>query len=335
MSKKFKIFGMGNALVDREFSIDDAKLAELNIDKGLMTLIEADRLEELLAKLSNQEHAKAGGGSAANTMMAAQLLGSDTFYSCKVANDAQGDFFYNELVAKGIVTNLSANERPEGNTGTCIVKITPDAERTMCTYLGITATYSEAELDDTALTASEYLYIEGYLVAAEDACRAAIKAKQLADQAGVKTSITLSDPNMVQFFKQNIIDIIGDGVDLIFCNEQEALMFCETDDLTVAQESLKKYAKTSAITLGSEGALVFDGQSSYQVETAKVNVLDTVGAGDTFAGGFLYALTQGLGYKEAAAIANHAAGLVVSKLGPRLNENEAQQILNTTVAAQA
>ncbi|MDF1795579.1 MAG: adenosine kinase [Coxiellaceae bacterium] len=333
MRKKFKIYGMGNALVDREYAIDDAKLAELNIDKGLMTLIEADRLDELLTQLG-QERAKAGGGSAANTMMAAQLLGADSFYSCKVANDAQGDFFYNELTAKGIVTNLSANERPSGNTGTCIVKITPDAERTMCTYLGITATYSEAELDSTALVDSEYLYIEGYLVAAENACKAAIKAKQLADKAGVKTSITLSDPNMVQFFKQNLCDIIGDGVDLLFCNEQEALMFCETDDVVVAQETLKRYAKTSAITLGSKGALVFDGENSYQVATAKFNVIDTVGAGDTFAGGFLYALTHGLDFKQAAKIANHAAGLVVSKLGPRLNENEAQQILSATAAEQ-
>ncbi len=331
MTKQFKIYGMGNAMVDREYAIDDAKLSDLNIDKGLMTLIEADRLDELLTKLG-QERARSGGGSAANTMMAAQLLGANTFYSCKVANDAQGDFFYDELTSKGIVTNLSASDRPEGNTGTCIVKITPDAERTMCTHLGITATYSENEMDADALANSEYLYIEGYLVAADNACNAAIKAKQLADQSGVKTTLTLSDPNMVHFFRQNLIEIIGDGVDLIFCNEQEALMFCDTDDIAVAQQTLKKYAKTSAITLGSKGALVFDGHNSYQVATAKFNVVDTVGAGDTFAGGFLYALTQGLSYQQAAAIANQAAGLVVSKLGARLNEDEAQKILNSGIA---
>lgn len=327
MQKHYDIYGMGNALVDIEFKIDDQELEKLGIEKGVMTLVEQAEMQRLLSQLSHIKHNTTSGGSAANTVITAQVLGNKNFYSCKVAKDAYGDLFVKQFKEFNLDSNIHNGERENGTTGQCLVKITPDAERTMATFLGITAHYSEREMDYEALEKANYLYIEGYLSAQEQATAAALKAKQVAAQNGVKTALTLSDPNMVKFCKNNLLAIIDNGVDLIFCNEHEAMMFCETDDLAQAKEKLKQYCKTYAITLGSKGVCVFDGSRTQTIAGQKVNVINTVGAGDIFAGSFLYGLSQGYNYAEAARLANIAAGKVVAKLGPRLNQAEADAVL--------
>lgn len=327
MKQHYDIYGMGNALVDTEFRLEDHELEKLGIQKGMMTLIDHERLLELIHQLKHVQCNRASGGSAANTIITSQLLGNKTFYSCKVANDAAGDLFLTELLAQEVATNLTYENREAGITGECLVKITPDSERTMCTYLGATNTYSDKEMNLDALKNSKYLYIEGYLSAQPTATKTAIHAKHLAETHGVKTSITLSDPTIVNYFKNNFLTIIGHGVDLIFCNEQEALMFCETEDLEIAKNTLKKYAKTYAITLGAHGVCVFDGKTTATVPSTKVKVINTVGAGDTFAGAFLYALSKNYDYVQAAILANLAAAQVVTKLGPRLDAEEVALVM--------
>lgn len=327
MHNTFDLYGMGNALVDAEFTLSDKALEALGIEKGVMTLVEHEEMTRLLKALEHLHCTRASGGSAANTIMTAQILGNQTYYSCKVANDPQGDLFLTQFTEQGVSTNLNETNREDGSTGTCIVKITPDAERTMCTYLGITSEYSEREMDFDALNHSKCLYIEGYFAAQPNATKAAIKAKQIAEKSNIKTSITLSDPNIVKFFKENLLAIIGTGVDLIFCNEHEAMMLCDTDDLDVAKEQLKKYTKTYAITLGSKGACIFDGKQSMTVPGENVDVINTVGAGDIFAGAFLYALSKGNDYTKATKLANIAAGQVVTKVGGRINQADAKLIL--------
>lgn len=333
MTKPFDVYSMGNALVDIEFEIDDAMLDQLGIEKGVMTLIELDRLNELLSTLNHINHKKACGGSASNTIMTTQLLGGKSFCSCKVANDEMGDFFLEALLQHDVKTNLTRDNRETGTTGNCIVKITPDAERTMCTYLGITSCYSLKEHDDAALKQAKYLYIEGYLSAQADATDAVLHAKKTALENNVKTSITLSDPNMVRFCRDNLNKMIGDGVDLLFSNEQEALLFCETDNIESAAETMKTYSKTFAITLGAKGVLIFDGNQMQTVPGKKVNVLNTVGAGDTFAGAFLYGITHGHSYEASARLANIAAGQVVTTLGPRITPEQAKKILSAFAIA--
>jgi fructokinase len=322
------LYGRGNARGVIEYSLSDEELTELGIDKGLMTLVEQDTLEALFKRLAHKPKNIACGGSAGNTTLTTQAFGARTFYSCKVANDAMGDLFYQGLTQLNVATNLTEHGRDAGTTGRCLVKITPDAERTMCTHLGITQDFSDKELDEAALTHSRYLYIEGYLVASDSARAACITAKKTADTHQVKTAITLSDPNMIQFFKDGLMEMIGDGVDILFCNEAEAKLFTQTDDLSVATQVLKKSARTFAITLGSQGALIFDGQNEHLVPGETVKVINTVGAGDVFAGAFLYALTQNMSYLDAAQLANQAAGKVVTTLGPRLTVEECQAILN-------
>jgi sugar/nucleoside kinase (ribokinase family) len=323
--KSFHVYGIGNALVDIDFEVGIHTLERLNINKGVMTLIDELTHYRLLEELDGIKHLKACGGSAANTLFTMQQLGAKTFYSCKVGNDEAGDFFYRDLIMHGIQTNLHENVR-DGVTGKCIVLVTPDADRTMNTFLGATAGFSKVQLSEAALRNSEYIYIEGYLVAQPGACEAAIRAREIAEKHAVKTAVTLSDPNMVTYFKEGLHAIIGNKVDLLFCNEKEATLFTNTHQVSEAKQALKKYAKSFAITLGGEGALIFDGQEFLSVPAHPVNVLDTVGAGDVFSGAFLYGITHGYSYREAGHLASLAASKVVSKFGPRLNNQEITEV---------
>jgi sugar/nucleoside kinase (ribokinase family) len=326
MNKKYHVYGIGNALVDIDIQISDDKLKALNIEKGVMTLIDENRHQELLDKIDGMEQVHSCGGSAANTLIAVSQLGGNGFYSCKVAHDTCGDIFVNDLHAHGLDSNFKTLSRKHGVTGKCLVLVTPDAERTMNTFLGITETFSVNELNEKAIANSEYLYIEGYLATSQTGRLAAIKAKEIAENNNVKTSITLSDPNMTRFFSENLHEMIGHGVDVLFCNHEEALIFAKTNDLTHAIDYLKNYATKLCITLGAKGALYIDGQSKNEVKGFSIDAIDTVGAGDMFAGSFLYAITHGVQETDAVKFANYCSAQVVAKYGPRLNDKTIQNI---------
>lgn len=315
----YHIYGIGNALVDKEFEVDDAFFTKAGIEKGMMTLIDEQQLASMLDTLSSDYGLKkrACGGSAANTIIGATYFGAKTFYTCNVASDETGDFYVADLKAAGVDTNMDG-ERDAGVTGKCLVMVTPDAERTMNTYLGITSDLHEKHINEQALAQSEYVYIEGYLVTSDTSRSAAIRVRELARQHGVKVAMTFSDPAMVQFFKDGLIEMLGDGVDLLFCNEQEAKLLADTDDLNTAVEHLKTVAKTFAITLGSKGALAFDGTTLHEIAPNAVTAVDSNGAGDMFAGAFLYAITHGYGFAAAGRLASAASAQVVSQFGPRL-----------------
>ena len=318
---------MGNALVDLVTEVSDAFIAEHKIEKGLMTLVDEDRQVELVSAIDVQSAERQCGGSAANTIIGASQFGARCYYSCKVANDEWGDFYLKDLAANGVDTTLTSDTLSEGTTGKCLVMTTDDAERTMNTFLGITATYAPTDIDEAALAESEYLYIEGYLVTGDESRDAMKTAKRFAEENAVKTSITLSDPFVAQVFKDQMRDVIGDGVDLLFCNEEEALSFTDTTSIDDAKEALKNIAKTFAITLGAKGALVFDGANESLIEPFPTKALDTNGAGDMFAGAFLYGITSGMDFARAGKLASLASSKVVSKFGPRIEATQAKALL--------
>ncbi|MDT8398849.1 MAG: adenosine kinase [Pseudomonadales bacterium] len=332
--RKYHVYGIGNALVDKEFEVDDKFFTHENIQKGVMTLVDAESQETLLDRLMSHYKLKkrAGGGSAANSIYAICQFGGNTFYSCKVSNDEFGDFYIQELGDHNIHTNLGQN-REDGVTGKCLVMVSPDAERTMLTNLGISETLSPADLVEEALIDSEYLYIEGYLVTSPSGRAACIEAKKIAEAHGVKTSLTLSDPGMVQFFRGGMEDMIGKGVDLLFANDVEALTWTGKDSIEEAAEGLKQIAKQFVITLGSEGALLFDGQQYIKTAPNKVTAVDTNGAGDMFAGAFLYAISSGHDFATAGKLASLAAATTVSNFGPRLSPDKHQEILKKIIPA--
>lgn len=321
--RKYDIYGLGAALVDTEIEVNDQDLNEFKVDKGLMTLVDEARQSELLNLLEGHliTASRASGGSAANSIIAAQYFGASTFYSCKVANDDNGQFYLSDLSDAGVAYS-EKSVAEDGITGKCLVMITPDAERTMNTFLGVSESLSVTQIDEAALKASNFVYLEGYLVTSASARPAAVKVRELAEANGVKTALSLSDPGIVEFFHEGLSEMIGDQVDILFCNRDEALKFTKTGTLEEAATALGSIARSYAITLGADGALVFDGADSYKVPSPKVKAVDTNGAGDMFAGAFLYALSQNCHYEKAAEFANRAAAKVVSQFGPRLTADQ-------------
>jgi sugar/nucleoside kinase (ribokinase family) len=324
---KYDVYGIGNALVDTEFEVEDNFFTDHKVEKGLMTLVDDARQAYLVNQISSERVKKQSGGSAANTIIAVNQFGGSSFYSCKVANDDYGLFYMNDLKESGIDTNLNTGELPEGTTGKCLVMVTPDADRTMNTFLGISSSLDASVLNEDALADSKFLYLEGYLVTSDQGVEAMLQAKALAEKHGVQTSITLSDPGIVEFFKPQFEQVIGDGVDLLFCNEDEALKYTGTNSLLEAREKMKYVAKRFAITLGKNGVMIFDGDTFIDIESFPVTAIDTNGAGDMFAGAFLYAISHGHSYAQAGKIASLAASKVVSKFGPRLDAGQAKEVL--------
>lgn len=324
----YHVYGIGNALVDIEYQVDNEFLSLHHIEKGMMTLVDETRQVELIKALDKHMIKKQSGGSAANTIIASSQFGADCFYSCKVADDHWGDFYVNDLIGAGVDTNLTLRPRHTGLTGRCLVMVTGDADRTMNTFLGITTEFSTHELVKDALTKSEWLYIEGYLVANPTSQKTMVAARQIAQAGQVKTALTFSDPNMVKFFKEGLDEVIGEGIDLLFCNEDEALTYTRSKNINDARTALKQVAKTFIITQGKNGAMIFDGDTFVDIEPYAVDAVDTNGAGDMFAGAFLYGITHGHSYAQAGKIASLASSKVVAQFGPRLQWHQAKEILN-------
>ena len=189
--RQYDVYGLGNALVDIQFRVDPSFFEVMGIDKGVMTLIDGDRQQMLIDALGGKEMARSSGGSAANTMIALANCGGRGYYGCKVAQDADGAFYLRDLSAAGVAS--SPSNRGEGVTGKCLVMITADADRTMNTFLGITSTFGVAQIEDAVIADSEFIYIEGYLIAADDGFEAAQVAQKVARERGTKVALTLSD----------------------------------------------------------------------------------------------------------------------------------------------
>ncbi|MDF1630438.1 MAG: adenosine kinase [Alcanivoracaceae bacterium] len=319
MTQRYDIYAIGNALVDTEVEVSDAFLERMGIGKGIMTLVDEARQHELVAALNSETrvHRRASGGSACNTAVAAQYFGAQTFYACRVADDDTGHFFVDDLHAAGVDTNM-AGDKSSGVSGKCLVMITPDAERTMNTFLGISETVGAEAVIEDQVAASRFAYIEGYLVTSPSARAAAIRLRETAKQAGVRTALTFSDPAMVQFFADGLREMIGDGVDILFCNEAEALGFSGADNIDAAIDVLRTHANALVITRGAQGARLWDGERIIDIEPFPVKAVDSNGAGDMFAGAFLYALSQNHDFATAGRLASAAAARVVSDFGPRL-----------------
>jgi sugar/nucleoside kinase (ribokinase family) len=325
--KKYDVYGLGNALVDIVTEVSDQFIKDHEVEKGVMTLVEEDRQHQLVTAMNIKEEDMQCGGSAANTVIATSQFGGKSYYSCKVANDVAGLFYLKDLKSNGIDTYLTEQTAPSGITGKCLVMTTPDAERTMNTYLGITSDLSSKEIQEEALKDSKYLYLEGYLVTSDTGLDAMKQAKKMAEDNDVKVALTFSDPSMVKYFKPQMESVVGASVDLLFCNEEEAMLYTGKETINEAREELKKVAKRFAITQGKNGAVIFDGDTFIDIEPYPVQAVDSNGAGDMFAGAFMYAITNGHSFADAGKLASLASSVVVTKFGPRLAWHEAKELL--------
>jgi len=328
---KYNICSLGNAIVDITFQIGmdfQEKLRERGISLSSMTLIEEKDQDSLLEELNlsyKEDSFKACGGSATNTIIAASNFGANCHCTCKVSNDEFGEFYLSDLADNKISCNTKASisELPSGR---CVVMVTPDAERTMCTCLGISGEVSTQDVDEEAIKNSEYLYIEGYLVTSETALAAVYKAADIAIKNGVKIALSLSDPNIVQNFKDQFLEILKRDCDLIFCNESEAINFSQVERVDNSVKFLREHSKRGFITLGSKGCLAWDQEKKLEVPAEKANPVDTNGAGDMFAGAALTALCEGYDLRKSAEFGCYAAPKKVESFGPRLTKNQYKKL---------
>ncbi len=324
---KYDVYGIGNAIVDIVTEVEHDFFEQNEVEKGVMTLVDEKRQIHLMKAIDMKRSKMSGGGSAGNTVVAINQFGGKSFYSCLVAHDEMGKFFLEDLKRNGVDTNLKYEQCPQGHSGRCLVMTSPDAQRTMNTFLGVSSFLSPEHLDETAIKNSSYAYLEGYLVASPKGLEAMKEAKKIAEQNRVEVALTFSDASMVKYFSKQMEEIVGASVDLLFCNEEEAMIFTGTNDLPEAREKLKLAAKRFVITLGANGALIFDGDTFIQIEPYKVRAVDTNGAGDMFAGAFMYGITHQHSFADAGKLASLASSRVVTQWGPRLTPENAKTIL--------
>ncbi len=319
---KYNIYGVGGALVDTEINVSDRFLKDANVEKGVMTLVDQDTQARLLNMLSITNHAviRSCGGSVCNSLVAASRLGSKVFFSGKVANDDDGQLFVRDLQSAGV--DFLDSKLEHGITGKCLVMITPDAERTMNTFLGINESLSSREIDYNLVSCSDWLYLEGYLLTDQRRGDEIKKLVKFAKRKKVRVALSLSDPFVVQSFRSDIMDIISEDIDLIFSNKAEAISLTKSSSYESTVEELKNMVKSFVVTDGANGALIFDGYKISKSNGYKVNSIDTNGAGDIFAGTFLHAISGGKDYLQAADFANFSASRLVMKFGPRLDKSE-------------
>ncbi len=325
-SKKFDVFGVGNAMVDILAHVDDAFIAELNLNRGSMTLMGSDQQAAVLQLLERHPLALASGGSAANTMVAIAQSGGTGIYSGKVSHDTHGEFYRRDLKAVGVEFEVALASESALPTGTCVVLTTPDAERTMCTHLGVSTSLAPTDIDGDAIAHSKLVYVEGYLWDAETPRKSCLEAFRLAKKHGVPAAFTFSDPFLIDRFAKDFADLVGEYCDIVFCNAVEAQQFCESDDLESCVQKIGQLVDLAFVTHSEHGCYVYRDGSMAHVGGFPVKPIDTVGAGDAFAGGVLYGLTHGFDPEKAARWGNYFASRVVETNGPRLETSMREHV---------
>lgn len=308
------VYGVGNALVDIQAQVSDEVVTALEFSKGFTTLIDDETQQRVLNQLDGTPLTRCAGGSAANTIIGIAQFGGTAAYAGKVADDTIGEFFLDDLRKLGVTIEVPP---ADGQSGTCVVLITDDAQRTMLTNLAVSATLSADDIDEDEIRKSEWIYVEGYLFAG-DTLAAARRAIELAVKHNVKVALTVSDPFIVNMCRDELMQLIEGPVDLLFCNLEEARSLTGQQDPVECAHEIHQHAATVALTLGGEGSLLMHDGIVTPIEGVPVNAIDTTGAGDMYAAGILYGITNGLSWKQSGHLASHAAARVVSQLGARL-----------------
>ncbi len=313
---KYDVFGMCNPLFDVHAEVADETLAALGYPKGSMSLIEQDAQRQLISRVQDSIVHRQAGGSGANSMIGIALLGGKAAFTGHVGDDERATSYGQSLAEQGVEPHLGAGK---GDTGVCVVMVTPDSERTMCTYLGMSRELRSDDVDLQALRASRYLYVTGYLWDTESQKEAVLHAMSEANRAGVKVALSLSDPFCVNRHRDDFRRIVADHVDLVIGNDSEAQALTDADTPADAARALAEMAEMAAVTLGASGSLVRVADSAVQVPACTVKAVDTTGAGDMYAGALLFGITHDLPLDKTGRVAAFMSAQVVAKIGPRLD----------------
>ena len=319
--KRFDVVGIGNAMVDVLGRVTDEFLVENGVGKGVMTLIDADRAIELYSKMGPAK--EISGGSAANTIAGLGMLGAKAAYVGKIKDDQLGAIFAHDIRSLGVAfdTPMTPRDHLDEETERCMVLVSPDGERSMNTYLGVSADLSPADIDDALMADTRWIYLEGYRFDGMESQEAFRKAIAACKAAGGKVSITLSDPFCIERHRDAFRKMVIEEVDLLFANEHELVSLYQTSTLEDAMDLARKEVEIVACTVGPSGAYVLKGERTVHAPAAPMKRVDATGAGDLFAAGFLYGLTRERNLLTCGTMGCVCAGEVISHIGARPEEN--------------
>lgn len=314
MNKKFDILGIGNGIVDLQIKIREFEFSQLGLAKGAMKLVDIVEQERLVERFGNHELHRASGGSVANSVIAFAQLGGKAAFQCALGGDDWGAYYRKEMSELGIECGATSIENAA--TGTCVVLITPDAERTMNTHLGASFYFGHDHLSSELIRDSKWLLLEGYLLTSPDSQVAVTKAVKIAKEFGTKIAITASAKFITEAFHGELREVI-EASDLVIANDEELMSYTKADNEDEAFRHMKNILPNFVMTMGERGVkLCFNGEDHYQ-PSPQVKPVDATGAGDMFAGAFLYGITHGLSIEKVAMLACGLASQLVTHLGPR------------------
>ncbi len=323
------VLGLGNAIVDVIAEADDQLLQRLDLARGTMTLVDEERVSRLYDNMGPA--LEMSGGSCANTMAALAALGARAAYVGKVQSDQLGEVFGHDIRATGVEFATAPLEGGPA-TARCLVFVTPDAQRTMATYLGACVELGPDDVDEDQVAAAQITYLEGYLWDRPAAKAACLKAAEAAHRADRWIALTLSDPFCVDRWRAEFVDLIAEHVDVLIANEAEVMSLYQTDDFDSAAAEARRNCRVAALTRGARGSAVFAGDQSAQIEAAPVaQVVDTTGAGDLYAAGFLYGLTHDLPLAACSHLGGLAAAQIIGHYGA-LSEHPLRSLVDAATS---
>ena len=327
---KYDISALGNALVDTQYKVSSEFLSGVGIEADTMTLASAEEQAPIIEKLISMgsESVSDCGGSATNSLVAAANYGSNCHHVCRVADDEDGTRYLDSLRAAGVKHIGVSSENSDMPTGKCLILVTPDAKRTMISMLGVSAFLGASDIDYEVVENSKIFYIEGYMVTSDDNFNAVISTLEHLKGKDVLKALSLSDAGIVHGFKDKFDLIESYGIDMIFCNDDEAVAFSGKENLEDAIEYYKSKSYMTAVTKGADGSVVVQNGIEYLAPAEKITPVDTNGAGDMFAGSFMHAFLQGHDVEACAKFSNYASSKVVETFGPRLSSDGYAEVLN-------
>tara|TARA_B100000614_G_scaffold158657_1_gene140464 strand:+ start:41 stop:997 length:957 start_codon:yes stop_codon:yes gene_type:complete len=316
MVGKFDITGIGNAIVDVIVNVEDKYLEDQDIRKGMMSLVDLKTIENISDTIEIKT--TVSGGSVANSIVALAQNGMNTAFIGKVSNDEIGSKFINGLKSENVTFACKA-QSDDSKSGRCIVMVTPDAQRTMSTYLGISQKLDSGDINQDVIKNSSITYLEGYLWDLDDAQVAIKHATDYAKSSGNLVAFSVSDVFCIERFRDSFRSMIDSNVDIVFANKEEIKSLYENDNIEEITKILSQQERIYAITMGEEGALIIKGDETYKIEAQKIeNLVDTTGAGDLFAAGFLEHFIKNESLESCGSRGVEMASRVIQQYGARL-----------------
>tara|TARA_B100000029_G_scaffold187827_3_gene185271 strand:- start:505 stop:1500 length:996 start_codon:yes stop_codon:yes gene_type:complete len=317
------IYGIGNPLIDVVFSATDADLQALDLNKGVMHLVDENRQTDIIQHFKNATPQYSPGGSAPNTMLACAGLGSPALIAGKIGKDEFGTIYLNQAKKYGVISGLVQGDGP---TGSSIILVTQDGERTMNTHLGMCREFSENDVDELKLTGATYFYFTGYMWDTESQKNAIKKAIQISKNEGVQIVFDVADPFAVNRNKEEFLSMIENDVDIVFANHSELAILFDSEDYQNASDQLMKIVNQAGIKLGKKGSLVLDNGEKHMLPPRPITATDSTGAGDMYAAGFLAGLANGYSCDHAGELGGLLAEEIIQQSGAQFAASKMESL---------